>query len=65
LIRTITGTPSGWGTAAANQIRGYKNKVRLHELQGLQPAAAGFVCVEAVSNRRSPNDLMRPTITIA
>ena len=60
---SFTGVSNGWGANPANQIRGYKNEVRLspedwlcqHGLQGLQPAAAGFVFVAAVSNRPSPD----------
>ena len=33
---------------AANGIRSYTNKVRLRGLNILQPATAGFVCVDAV-----------------
>jgi hypothetical protein len=48
------GASNGWGTDPANQIRGYRNEVRLHGLQGLQPAAAGFVSVAAVSTAAPP-----------
>ena len=34
--------------ARANGIRSYTNKVRLRGLNILQPATAGFVCVDAV-----------------
>jgi hypothetical protein len=51
---SLRGASNGWGTDPANQIRGYRNEVRLHGLQGLQPAAAGFVSVAAVSTAAPP-----------
>jgi hypothetical protein len=57
---SLRGASNGWGTDPANQIRGYRNEVRLHGLQGLQPA---FCFCSRGFNRRSPNGRMRPSLS--